>query len=112
PCLNAIPKLNGLQEKYHAYGLEVVGVACEQGTLDEQVVKVRGVRGRLGMSYPVLMGGGSKCPVQTQFQVSKLPTLVLVDEAGKIVWRSEGLDQAGLNELEREIYKQLGLRAR
>jgi len=113
PCLHAIPHLCNLQARYKDYGLEVVGIAYEEGHFAQQVQKIKSVRGRLAMNYLTLVGGGGAgpCPVKTNFEVSFLPTLVLLDERGTIVWRSgpEGLTDEKLRQLEMEIRLRLGL---
>jgi thiol-disulfide isomerase/thioredoxin len=118
PCLQSIPRLVELQRKYGSFGLQVVGVAYEQPlhgkplSFDEQVLRVRGVRGRLNVNYTTLVGGGpsDKCPVATQFGVVRFPTLYLLDAGGQIVWRSEGLGERAEYELEMEVRRQLGIR--
>src|SRR5262249_3610418 len=78
PCLQTIPHLTALQQRYGGYGLEVIGIAYEQnGASQEQAHRIERVRQRLRINYRLLMGGGSQCPVQTQFQIGSLPTLVL-----------------------------------
>jgi thiol-disulfide isomerase/thioredoxin len=108
PCLNAIPHLSKLQRTYGPYGLEVVGIAYESGPWAEQVNNVRAIRGRYGINYVTLLGGGEACPVRKQFGLYNFPTTVLVDERGRILWRAEGLDQRSLSELEREIRHHFG----
>jgi thiol-disulfide isomerase/thioredoxin len=109
PCRNSIPHLVTLQQKYGSYGLSVVGIAYESSslTLPQQAERVRGVRGRFNANYLMLLGGGPTCPVRTQLEVSVFPTLVLLDETGTIVWRSEGLDPQKLYDLEMAIRRGL-----
>jgi thiol-disulfide isomerase/thioredoxin len=102
PCLQAIPHLVELQKDFNHYGLEVIGIACETGPIEEQRRNVRAIHGRYGISYTTLLGGGGPraCPVMEQFQVEYFPLLVLIDTDGTILWRStrQGMD-------EREHYK-------
>ncbi len=111
PCVRAIPHLCDLQGQFGSYGLEVIGIAYEAGSFPEQAQKVRSARGRMVMNYPTLLGGGGQgpCPVKSQFQVAFLPTLILLDEQGTIVWRSgpEGLTAERLRELKQEISRHL-----
>jgi len=102
PCQRAIPHLNILQQKYGNYGLTVVGIAYEEGTPEQQAQKVERVRGRLRINYTLLLGGGNgrPCPVQTQFAIRAFPTLVLIDDTGRVLWRSEGFQKQQLAELE------------
>ncbi len=97
PCLQAIHYLRELQSDYGSYGLEVIGIACETGTLEEQREHVRGTRVRYGINYTTLLSGGGpgRCPVMREFQVDYFPCLVLIDTDGTILWRSQrdrGLD--------------------
>jgi len=111
PCLGAIGHLRELQKTYGSYGLEIVGIAYEKGTAEEQVRKVRTVRARYGVNYTTLLGGGGTgpCPVKAQFRIAAFPTLVLTDETGQIIWRGEGLDETQLYQLKVEIHRRLGL---
>jgi thiol-disulfide isomerase/thioredoxin len=107
PCLAAMPHLVELSQKYGPYGLDVVGIAYESGTMEQQVAQVRSVRGRYNVRYPSLLGAGQTCPVRTQFDIQAFPTLILIDANGEIVLRKEGLDGRGLQELEFEIHRRL-----
>lgn len=111
-CLRAIPHLVDLQRRYGQHGLEVIGIAYEKGTMPEQVVKVRGVRGRYGINYLTLLGGGPNCPVKHNLQVRVFPTLFLLDENGQILWSSgdDGLDDYAQRDLEAEINRRLNVR--
>jgi thiol-disulfide isomerase/thioredoxin len=115
PCRRAIPHLVELQEKYRDWGLLIVGIARESGSLDEKQKAVRPVRVRYGIQYPLLLAGGGTgpCPVLTSFTVQEFPTLVLLDRSGQIVFRTkrgQGLDRQAAYDLEMEIRRQLGLR--
>ncbi len=112
PCRMAIGHLVKLQQTYGPYGLDVVGIAYERGTPEEQVRKVREIRARYGINYTTLLGAGPTCPVKTQFRVERFPTLFLLDRNGQIVWDS---GESGLGDentrwiLEAEIRRQLNM---
>jgi thiol-disulfide isomerase/thioredoxin len=110
PCLDAIRHLNIWQQDFGAYGLEVIGIAYEEGDSAERVQKVSRVRERLGINYRLLMGGQRDCPVRTQFGILAYPTVVLLDDQGQIIWRSEGLGQDQLREVDIIIRQRLGVR--
>jgi thiol-disulfide isomerase/thioredoxin len=110
-CLHAVPHLNIWQQRYGPYGLEIIGIAYEDSPPAQQAQAVNRVRQRLNIGYPLLLGGSrSDCPVLTQFQVVSFPTLVLLDENGRIVWRGEGLDARRIQELEMIFRQRLGFR--
>jgi thiol-disulfide isomerase/thioredoxin len=104
PCLQEIPNLVSLQSQYGPYGLQVVSIACEQGTVEQQRANVYPIRNRLRINYEVLLSGGGpeRCPVVASFQVVSYPTLILLDANGKIIWRSPA---DGMNENARQILR-------
>jgi thiol-disulfide isomerase/thioredoxin len=116
PCVRGMPHLQELLGRYGPSGLQLIGIAYERGPRPEQARRVQEVGKKIGVSYPLLLGGGGKdiCPVQQQFNVRTTPTLVLLDGDGTILWRGEaGTDPAGqLRELEWMIQEHLGLRLR
>jgi thiol-disulfide isomerase/thioredoxin len=112
PCRAAMSHLNDLQAKYGKHGLEIIGVTYEPGeTIAEKQQNLNeGLRRyNLNPRYPLVFGGGGKgdCPVAKRLEVNRFPTLVLLDETGKIIWRSEGLDHKQANELAWKIYQKL-----
>jgi thiol-disulfide isomerase/thioredoxin len=110
-CMQAIPHLNMLQDRYGPAGLEVIGIAYEDGNFLQQVAKVNRARQMRQIRYQVLLGGDrDRCPVRTQFAVLNWPTLVLLDETGRIIWRCEGLDAQQLRELDVILHQRLGVR--
>jgi thiol-disulfide isomerase/thioredoxin len=112
PCRQTIPHLIDLQNKYGRYGLQVVGISYEEGTLAEKQKAVSPLRMRYGINYTLLFGGDGSCPVRKQFEVTEYPTLVLLDTSGKVVFRTrhgQGVDANAVYDLEIEIRKQLGM---
>jgi thiol-disulfide isomerase/thioredoxin len=100
PCRDAVYTLNMLQNKY-GYGLDVVGIAYEEGTPAEQANKVTKTALLWHTNYQLLLGGGRTCPVKRDFRVQRFPTLVLIDESGMIVWQHEGgLDRSHIEDLD------------
>lgn len=108
-CLQTLPSLVALQRDYGPYGLEVVGIACETGTVEEQRAHLQPLLIRKQVNYKTLLSGGGfgNCPVVKQFQVERFPTLVLIDDTGKIIWRSEGLDDNAQKVLRKLIENKL-----
>jgi thiol-disulfide isomerase/thioredoxin len=112
PCRRAMPYLNKLDRYYRKFGLQVVGIANEKGTLAEKQDRVRPIREEYRLSYPTLFSGGgaADCPVLKQFEIQSYPTLVLLDQNGRIVWRGNGLDEWAEYNLEMSIRRHLGIR--
>jgi thiol-disulfide isomerase/thioredoxin len=111
PCLEEIPHLKILQQNYRTAGLQVIGIAYEDGgTPQEQRRRVDDFCQVKEINYKVLMGSAN-CPVFAQFGIRVYPTLVLLDENGWIVWKHEGgLNRDELDELEGAIKRRLGVR--
>jgi thiol-disulfide isomerase/thioredoxin len=106
-CMHGLPFVVDLQRRYGAQGLEVIGIAYEDGTAKERSERVNFVRTRHGINYKLLLGEGDSCPVLTRLNVKEFPTLLLVDERGEIVWRAEGLTPKAKARLEAEIRSRL-----
>lgn len=111
PCRAAIPHLVQLQRQYGPQGLDVIGIAYEEGSIEEQAQKVKAMRDRMGINYRLLLGAeADRCPVRSQMGAGGFPTLILVDGSGHMLWRSEGLDPAKVRQLDTEIRRRLGVR--
>jgi hypothetical protein len=109
-ALTLLPALKNLSDSLGSDGLEVVGIAYEEGTEAQQASSLRWVVSRYQIRYPLLLAGGTlqTCPAAREFDIVRLPTLVLVNDRGKIVWRSKReLDERQLLELRQAITQQL-----
>jgi thiol-disulfide isomerase/thioredoxin len=104
PCLRAVPEVSRLHTTYGNAGLEVVGIACERGSPTDNATRVRSTRQRLSIPYRLVLAEASGT-VEQQFHITALPTLVLVDGDGTILWRGTP-DQ--MRELEGNIRRRLG----
>ncbi len=111
PCLASIPWMKQWQTTYGKYGLEIIGICYENGSLVEQANKVDAVAARHsvhGFNYQILLGGNSAtCPLHRKLQVEAYPTFVLLDQTGHIVFHTQGFDAQSL---ERAIRNNLGMR--
>ncbi|HEX6642702.1 MAG TPA: TlpA disulfide reductase family protein [Thermoanaerobaculia bacterium] len=85
PCRYEIPELQQLHERYAAKGLEVIGVSVDESGVES----VRDfVNEQKKMTYPIVLDAEGK--IANLLQTSVLPTSVIVDRAGKIVWKKYG----------------------
>jgi thiol-disulfide isomerase/thioredoxin len=107
PCVQALPYLSNLHRRYGTHGLEVLGIAYEEGAVNEQIARIDFVSRRQGVPYRILLGSGENCPVKNQFRIDQFPSLILLDQSGQILWRGEGLTPANKAALEAEIKKHL-----
>src|SRR5687768_10546190 len=85
PCRFEIPELQAMHEKYGPQGFEVVGVSVDES--GAEAVKTF-VAEQEKMTYPVVLDAEAK--LANMLQTTVLPTSVLVDRTGKIVWKKSG----------------------
>jgi thiol-disulfide isomerase/thioredoxin len=84
PCRYEIPELQSIHQKYASRGFKVVGVSLD----DTGVDGVKQFVAQHAMTYPVAYDPEGK--IATIFQSSVLPTSVIVDRSGQIVWKKFG----------------------
>ena len=84
PCRFEIPELEKMHAKYAARGFEVVGVSVDEG--GAEAVKPFAKEQTIG--YPIALDPSGK--IANILQTTVLPTSVLIDRNGKIVWRRIG----------------------
>lgn len=77
PCRNETPGLVRLSDDYQSRGLEVAGVAMDEGGLEG----VRRFVREYGISYPVLIPGAGS---HLMSSIETLPTTFLIDKQGRL----------------------------
>jgi thiol-disulfide isomerase/thioredoxin len=84
PCRFEIPELDKLHSKYAARRFKVIGVSVDEGgTADvKQFVSEQKI------SYPIAVDPEGK--LATILHTSMLPTSVLIDRTGNVVWKHFG----------------------
>jgi len=85
PCNKAIPELNKIYSIYKKKGVEIIGINCDG---PRSVSKVGPLSKSLKIQYPVLIDINSE--LKTELNIMGLPTLIIVNSKGKIVWIHEG----------------------
>jgi thiol-disulfide isomerase/thioredoxin len=113
PCRATIKQhLVPLNDLYGRQGLEVIGIAYEQEPTFEAQVRTASASARaLGINYRVLMGSGRNCPVWRDFGVQGLPTLVLLNEKGQVIWTKVGMPtEPEFQQLKVVVRRELGIR--
>ncbi|HEV7921800.1 MAG TPA: TlpA disulfide reductase family protein [Thermoanaerobaculia bacterium] len=81
PCVFEIPELEKLHQQYAARGFEVVGVSLDEGDPQGVADFVKEHK----MTYPVAIDPEGK--MANILQTSIIPTSVLLDRNGKVVWK-------------------------
>ncbi len=89
PCRFEIPELQKMHDKYGAKGFKVIGVSLDDSSADV----VKKFVDEHKMTYPVLLDPEGK--LANIFQTTVIPTTVLIDRSGKIVWKEFGAIEAG-----------------
>ncbi len=94
PCQRVMPPMKRLQADYGASGLEIVAVACEaDAPLSTRARDADDVARKRELNYKVyLERDGRVGEVQRLFNVQWVPTLVLLDRQGTILWRGGATD--------------------
>jgi thiol-disulfide isomerase/thioredoxin len=105
PCARAVPAIKRLQADYGQSGLEIVALACEaDAPFQSRARAVDDLARRKELNYRVYVErDGRVGEVQRLFNVQWVPTLVLLERQGTVLWRG-GATEADLGRLE-EIVK-------
>lgn len=89
PCMQAVPTVRGLQEKYGDKGFQLVGINCWERKAEDGPAKAA----LMDMTWPVIFAEDESVEA---YGVQAIPTLILFDPEGVIVERFLGED--GLEE--------------
>jgi len=89
PCRYEIPELERMHTQNAAHGFKVIGVSLD----DTGAASVKEFIGSHKMTYPIVLDPEGK--LAAVFQTSIIPTTVLIDRGGKIVWKQYGVISAG-----------------
>jgi thiol-disulfide isomerase/thioredoxin len=97
PCVYEIPELQKIHDEYASRKFEVIGVSVDESGAESVQQFVNDHK----MKYPVALDPDGK--LANMLQTSVLPTTVLVDRDGKIVWKKFGAIMPGDKELVKAI---------
>lgn len=89
PCRYEIPELEALHKQYASQRFKVVGVSIDESGAESVRQFVTGTK---GMTYPIALDPEGK--LATIFETTVIPTTVLIDRSGKIVWKRLGAIEA------------------
>jgi len=102
PCIRSIPRLLDLNESFKNSGVKFIGVSVD-GPRNSS--KVRPFTRSMGITYPILLDVNSD--VMADLMVTAVPTLLIVDQSGNIVYRHEGFNAGDEEIIKEEIDKHL-----
>ena len=85
PCAQSLPEMQKVAERWSERGLTVVGVSID-GPRNQS--RVRPFAAKLGLTFPILFDADGK--LQRDYQVTAVPTTVVIAPDGRIAYASEG----------------------
>jgi thiol-disulfide isomerase/thioredoxin len=101
PCVASMPKLGAMYQRLKDKGLVVMGITSEDRTTVNEFLAQRKVAHPLFLDTTGEMGGPT-----TKFDVTVLPTMVIIDRKGNVFKREVGYS-GDLSKIEAEIEKLL-----
>jgi len=102
PCIKAIPELNKVYEKFKDQGVSFISINCDG---PRSIAKAVPMSNSLKIAYPLLLDINSD--VKNQLNLAAFPTLIIVNEVGKIVYVHEGYADGYNEEITQALEKQL-----
>ena len=85
PCLNAIPELIQLSEKYDSLGVVFIGVNADS---PRSVSKAMPLAKSLGINYPIVFDTSGD--LTSELNIGVFPTIIIMNSERKIVFIHEG----------------------
>ena len=85
PCRFEIPELDKLHRTYVSRGFKVIGISVDQGGAKDVKPFVEDQK----ISYPIALDPEGK--LADILHTGNIPTSVLIDRAGKVVWKHVGI---------------------
>lgn len=85
PCRFEIPELDKLHRSYESRGFKVIGISVDEGGAKDVQPFVTAQK----MSYPIVLDPDGK--LATMLQTTVIPTSVLIDRKGNVVWKHFGI---------------------
>ena len=98
PCRKEMPELQVLHARHREQGFTVIGVSVDAARLADNV---RRTVVDFGLRYPNVHDPQNT--ISAAFKVNGYPTSFLIDRAGGLVWRKDGLIEPGDPELARQL---------
>jgi len=84
PCRYEIPALQAMHDKHHGDGFKVVGISLDENGADP----VKQFVSEKKMTYPIAIDADGN--LASLFHTTVIPTSVLIDRQGRIVWKKYG----------------------
>ncbi len=102
PCINSIPELVKLADKFEDKGVGFIGINADS---PRNRSKVKPFASSMGITYPVLLDSDQQ--LQSDFFINGFPTLLVLDGEGKVLFTHVGYIQGDEKIFEDTINKLL-----
>ena len=98
-CVNTLPHVTALYEKYRERGLVIVGVHTPEFPFERSASNVQAALKRHGITYPVAQDNDSK--TWNAYSNQYWPAQYIIDQTGKIVFQHAG--EGRYDEIDRTV---------
>jgi thiol-disulfide isomerase/thioredoxin len=105
PCLEAMPHITSLYDRYSAAGLVIIGVHTPRADYERDVSRLRDAVTRLGIMFPVVMDDKQK--IFRDYRCDLWPSQFVVDGNGIVRYSHGGVGR--YSEMEDVIRKLLNM---
>jgi len=102
PCIRSIPELNNMAEEFKDQGVRFIGISID-GPRNQS--KIQPFVNSMGIGYTILKDINSE--VMTDMNVTSVPTLLIIDSEGEVVYTHEGFRPGDEKVIRKEISKYL-----
>lgn len=99
PCMEMVPHMVELNQKYASKGLQIIGISR-----DEDQGALMRVTKEKGMNWPEYFDGGAENPIVSRWAPSYIPYTILVSPEGKVLFANN--PYAGLQEAVEKAFKE------
>lgn len=98
PCISSIPKIENLYDLYKDKGVQFMGINIDS---PRNISKVKPFVNAIGISYPVLYDSNQE--LMTEYNVFSIPTLLIANSQGEIIYTHEGFNPGDEKELAKKL---------
>ncbi|NBC83678.1 MAG: redoxin domain-containing protein [Bacteroidetes bacterium] len=102
PCVKAIPELIKIHDEYVDKGVQLIGVNTDG---PRNLAKVKPFVNSMGINYPIIMDTDQD--IMRAFGVQAMPTMLVLNNDGEIVFAHEGYHPGDEDMIRDEINKLL-----
>jgi thiol-disulfide isomerase/thioredoxin len=88
PCRASMPRVQRLWQDYSSRGMELYSVNTDDDSPQRKSAVERFLQ-QNGLSFPVVLDDGDKT-ASDAFRIASLPTLMVMDRQGRVVWSRIG----------------------